>query len=154
MKGNSNAFPNLNDTAVLALVSRALHDTFNLSADYPASNIQVLFADQWALPVGRKLQISASMVGAVLSYSYSTPEGLTTPEALEAIMNDTAQGKVLADNLAVLDFITDPDYQGDIWVAFTTVTTATQAVRQIWDNDAGPAYSSMENNPIGECALF
>jgi hypothetical protein len=150
MRGDSDAYPNLNDTAVLTKVSQALHDTFNLSAEYPASNIQVFLEEQWVLPVSRKLQGAAALVAVVLSYSFSTPAGLTPTEALEATMNDTAQGKVLADNLAILDFIVDPDLQGDVMVAFTTVLTASEAFGQIWDNDAGPAWDNMDQ--IGECA--
>lgn len=156
MAGDSRAVPSLTDAAVLAKVSQALHGAFNLSANYPVSDIQVSLQSNWTFNPPdrkRKLLTPSQWLAVVLRYSFSTSEGLPTQEDLEACMNNTVLFKVLADNLAVQDFITDEDLQGAVDAGFTASRNATDAVSQLWNSDAdtsGPAYDDLE--PVGKCA--
>lgn len=115
MKGEETAVPVLNDTTVLAKVSHALHIVFDLSSAYPASNIQVsLKSSEPVTPAGRKLLGAAPPLAIVLSYNFSIADGLPQTAALEAIMNDTTKNEVLANTLAVLDFVIGEDNQNQV----------------------------------------
>lgn len=152
MKGEQHSVPALNYTTVLAKVSQALHDVFDLSDAYPASNIQVSLNRTDPLEDRRKLLVWSPLYLIVLKYNFRYAAGLPETAVLEAVMIDTTKHEVLADTLARLDFLSGNQANDNrVYIGFTTTRNATTAALELYDNGEGPAWNLVK--PISKLHL-
>lgn len=152
LSGREDAYPNLNDQLKLRKVADALHAALNLDATYPAANIRIWLAAAQttsATPTRHLLEVRTKVV--VLGYSLAKVSGLPEPDALAALLQDTATTQRLAQELTAAEFLA-PEFSLLVSIGFAPPAAATpeDALLQLIDGSgAGQHFLA----PIGGCAI-